>query len=155
MSAYTHIFVEKQGAFIEISCTGRSSMLSKIFANYAPWEKIREVTYEDLQKIYSEQASELADCKHHLREQKRRINVIASFNNTVDEKMDAWRDLDEGIDEAKEAIAELEAALHTVDLLKDIAYNSQLAAKYDHATPVRIYAGTECGSDVTVEDIEK
>ena len=155
MSAYTHIFVEKQGAFIEISCTSRSCVLSQIFANYAPWEKIREVTYEDLQKIYSEQAGELRDLKQHLREQKKRISVIASFNNSIDEKMDAWRDLDEGIDEAKEAIAELEAALHTVDLLRDSAYNSQLAVKYDHAIPVRIYAGTECGSDVTVEDIEK
>lgn len=155
MSQYTHIFVEKQGAFIEISCTSRSCVLSQIFADYAPWEKIREVTYEDLQKIYSQQARELVDLKHRLHEQKKRIAVIASFNNSIDEKLDAWRDIDEGITENKDNIAELEAALCKIDLLKDIAYQSQLAVKYDHAIPVRIYAGCECGSDVTVEDIEK
>lgn len=153
MSEYTHIFLEKQNTFIEISCTSRNSALSELFADYAPWEKIREVTYDDLQNIYNQCSEELTNWKQHLTELEERIEVIAMFNNTIEEKLNAWSDVDERIDETKENIEDLENALNTVALLKHILYETN--SKYKPTAPVHVYAGLECGSVVTVEDIEK
>lgn len=151
MSQYTHIFLEKQNTFIEISCTGRNSALSELFADYAPWEKIREVTYDDLQNIYNQCSKELTNWKQNLTELEERIKVIATFNNSINEKLDAWSDIDVSLDETKEIIEEFESALRLVELLRDVLLNS----KYDSMAPVHVYAGCECGSAVTVEDIEK
>lgn len=154
MSQYTHIFLEKQHTFIEVSCTSRNCALSEMFQDYAPWEKIREVTYDDLQHIYDRYKGELSDWNQHRKDLEERIKVIATFNNTIDEKLDAWRDIDESLNETKETIEELESALNTVVLLKDVLYESQISSKYESTAPVHVYAGTECGSDVTVKDIE-
>lgn len=154
MSHYTHIFLEKQHTFIEVSCTSRNYALSEMFRDYAPWEKIREVTYYDLQCIYSQYNKELTNWKQHRKELEERINVIATFNNTIDEKLDAWRDIDESIEETKATINELESALNTLRLLQDILDESLINSKYESIAPVHIYAGTECGSNVTVKNIE-
>lgn len=153
MSQYTHIFLEKQHTFIEVSCTSRNCALSEMFSDYAPWEKIRKVTYDDLQHIYDRYKGELSDWNQHRKDLEERIKVIATFNNTIDEKLDAWRDIDESLNETKETIDELESALNTVVLLKDVLYESQISSKYESTAPVHVYAGTECGSDVTIEDI--
>lgn len=154
MSQYTYIFLEKQNTFIEVSCTSRNSALSDLFGDYAPWEHIREVTYDDLQHIYEVASSILTNQKQYQKELEERIKVVATFNNSIDEKLDAWSDIDMSIDEAKEIIEELENAQYLVGLLQHIIYESRMNLKYDSTAPVHVYAGCECGSAVTVNDIE-
>lgn len=154
MSEYTHIFLEKEGTFIEVSCTSRSAAISEMFEDYAPWEKIREVTHEDLQQIYRQYNDELTKWKQHQKDLEERIKVIATFNNSVDEKLEAWHDIDGDINETKETIDQLEYALRIVTLLDDILDSSELNVKYERMAPVHIYVGRECGSKVTMDDIE-
>ena len=154
MSEYTHIFLEKEGTFIEISCTGRGSAISEMFDDYAPWEKIREITHEDLQQIYRQYNDELTKWKQNQKDLEERIKVIATFNNSVEEKLDALHDIDGDINETKETIDHLEHALNTVTLLDDILDSSELNVKYEQMAPVHIYVGRECGSKVTMDDIE-
>lgn len=154
MSQYTHIFLRKQDVFIEVSCTSRNSALSEMFSDYAPWERLREVTGEDLQCIYDTYNDELKNWRKHLKDLEERIKVIATFNNPVDEKLDAWRDVDASIDETKDTIEELAGALSTVILLREILDQSHLNSKYEQIAPVQVYAGCECGSDPTPDMIE-
>ncbi len=154
MSEYTHIFLEKEGTFIEVSCTCRGNAISEMFDEYAPWEKIREITHEDLQQIYRQYNDELTKWKQHQKDLEERIKVIAAFNNSVDEKLEALHDNDESINETKETIDQLEYALSTVTLLDDILDGSERNVKYEQMAPVHIYAGRECGSNVTMDDVE-
>lgn len=154
MSQYTHIFLEKQNTFIEVSCTSRGCVLSEIFQGYAPWEKIKEVTYEDLHRIYSAYSDTLEKWNNQLDELNERIKFIATFNNSMEEKLDAWNDIDESINETKKDIEELESALRLVKLLEDVLDESRMNSKYEETAPVHVYAGCECGSNVTFKDIE-
>lgn len=154
MSQYTHIFLEKQNTFIEVSCTCRGCALSEMFDEYAPWEKVREVTYEDLQHIYGEYEGHLKEWHEYLDKLNDRAKLIATFNNSVEEKMDALHDIDESRDEVRETVSELESALHLVGVLKDVLHAAQMNSEYEETAPVHVYAGCECGSNVTFKDVE-
>lgn len=148
MSQYTHIFLEKQNTFIEVSCTGRSHALSEMFYDYAPWEKIRLMTPDQLSSIYREYTDNLKRWHDHRNELTKRVEAIATFNNSIEDKMEAWNDLRDEIAEVDETIEELNAALIVLNQLRIIVSDSATDV------PVHVYVGVECGSDVTVNDIE-
>ena len=150
MSMYTHIFLRKGDEFLEVSCTGRSSALSEMLEHYAPWEKVRLLTVKDLTDINREYTDELNKWKKYITDQQARKALIASFNNSVEDKMEAIRDCDDSIAEATETVDELSYALMQIRWLISIAED----ADGEYGNRIQIYAGTECGGEITPDMIE-
>lgn len=150
MSQYTHIFLEKQNTFIEVSCTGRSHVLSEMFYDYAPWEKVHLMTFDQLSSIYHKYANNLKDWHDHRDELSKRVEIIATCNNSIEDKMEAWNDLRDEIADVDETIEALNAALVLLNQLRIIVSDSAQSSQ----VPIHVYVGVECGSDVTVDDVE-
>ena len=147
MSQYTHIFLRKGDTFMEISCTSRSCALSEMLEHYAPCEKIRQLTVSDLDSIIEECDKNLGQWHDYLQRINERKALIATFNNSVEDKIAALSDCDESIEEVGETVDELSWATNQFRWIKEIVDD-----KYRGVTA---YAGVECGSDVTVDDIQK
>ena len=77
--------------------------------------------------------------------------LIASFNNTVDEKMDALQDNAECIKEYEEELEDERRALYTIVALIDIIESIRFNKEWDK--DVYIYGGIEVGDDITAEDV--
>ena len=150
MSMYTHIFLRKGDEFLEVSCTGRGSALSEMLEHYAPWEKVRLLTIKDLTDINREYTDELNKWKKYITDQQARKALIASFNNGVEDKMEAIQDCDAAIEETAETIDELSYALMQIQWLINIAED----ADGEYGNRIQIYAGTECGGEITPDMIE-
>lgn len=142
MSQYTHIFLNKGQEFIEVSCMGRSSALSEIFGEFAPWEKIRRLSTGQLHRLYQEYKGEYKKWAQHKEKTEARKALVATFNNSVDEKMTEIRQYDESLDEIDETMEELQYALMQVSWLTDISESGAAS----------VWVGCECGSDVTYKD---
>lgn len=150
MSMYTHIFLRKGDEFLEVSCTGRNSALSEMLEHYAPWEKVRLLTVKDLTDINRKYTDELNKWKKYIDDQQARKALIASFNNSVEDKMEAVHDCDAAIEDTTETIDELSYALMQIQWLINIAED----ADGEYGNHIQIYAGTECGGEITPDMIE-
>lgn len=142
MSQYTSIFLQKGETFIEVSCTSRNNALSEMFANLAPWEKIRELSKADLDAIYSEYKEDLNRWREYRKNTEERKKLIATFNNSVEDKMEAIQECDNSIEETTETIEDLECALARVAWFSEIIWDGA----------ANVWVGCECGSNVTFED---
>lgn len=151
MSMYTHIFLRKGNEFLEVSCTGRSSALSEMLEHYAPWEKVRLLTIKDLKDIYEQYTNELDKWKDYIAKQQAQRSLIASFNNSVEDKIEAIQDCNASIDEVSETVDELSYALMQIRWLISIAED----ADGEYGNHIQIYVGIECGGEITPDMIEE
>ena len=141
MSQYTHVFARKYDTFIELSCYCRGSYIADALQDYAPWEKIRLLTKEDVDSIIDNLKLSKENYKESVHRHKDAIATISQFNNTVGEKAEAIREEQEYMEECQQELDDVEAALMFIYFIQDVNAD--------------IYVGCECGSDVTVGDIEK
>ena len=142
MSQYTHVFLHKGKEFIEVSCTGRSACISEMFRGIAPWEKIRHITTEQLNEIYDDYKGEYTKWEKYLAQLDQKKALVATFNNSVNEKMAQLNDINESIEETKDTMDELRAALARVLWLYEISQDGAAT----------VWVGVECGSDVSEKD---
>lgn len=140
MSQYTYIFLHKGQEYLEVSCTGRSAALSEMFSEYAPWEKIHYMPVEELTEVYRTYRGELNKWKEYIQKKEAEKALIATFNNTAEDKMELIYDCNESIAEVTETIEELTEALAQVAMLISIADSSD--------NGVSVFVGCECGSEV-------
>ena len=146
MSQYLHIFVNKDNMFIPIKWSGRSGAMYEMLEHYAPYEKIAQVTAGELHDVYSTYEREVHKWTDHIAQLHKDIELIASFGNSVDDKLEAINDKKDAIEESENILRELQRALAQLDLLIDIAEDS--------IAGVRIYVGIACGDNVTINDVE-
>lgn len=141
MSQYTEIFVRKNDTFIEISSTGRGSILSEMFESYVVWEKIKLVSKERLKDIYNEYKENLEKWRGRIDELQEMITRIQGMNNSLEDKLTAINDYEDMIEDDQDRIEAIEYGLNVLTLLQNLD------------DEVDVYVGLECGPDVTVEDV--
>ncbi len=139
MSSYVHVFARKDETFVDLLCYSRSSELYQALDPYAPYAKIAPLTCEQITEAKDELEDRLAIAHEFDDADKELITQIGSWTNTVDEKLEAIDRIQRSIAERKEEMDELEATIHILEFL--------LCVEAD------LYAGVECGSDVSVKDI--
>lgn len=144
MSAYISFFIRsKNDEFIEFSVVSRNNQVFQHAQYWVNYGRIAQVNLNKIDSAISDIHDELGDCfdTQELYEQK--IKDVASFNNSVDEKLEALHEYRKDIIEIDEEIKGLMAAVQFFNFLKDMIEQN-----------CRIYVGYECGPDVTVNDID-
>ena len=151
MSQYMSFFIRRDSDnFVPLFTFSRSSALYQQFDYTVPYEKVRALSYSELEKYLGKCESYIVKLKDSIRKANEKKTLIASFNNPVDEKVEALNEVEYDIREAEDSIREVERAYYSIlaliDIVDEIAYNPA----YDKDK--YIYAGIEV-CDPTSEDV--
>lgn len=158
MSQYTHIFVRSdEDEFIPICCTRRGSVTYDTFGDYAPYGKIAPVTEDTLSRIRDDINNRLKEYQDGIDRHNRKIELITQMAGvSIEDKVDHINDDMNAIDECKEDMKQLEMANNYASFLADIIDEKGDSVRYygGRDVPV-IYIGIECGSNVTLNDVQE
>lgn len=146
MSEYAHFFLRHNDEFIPLGTYSRSTFTFETVHRYAPWEKIRVITTQVLDNFIEETKDYIQECEKRRQNYEQRKQLIATFNNSIDEKMEVIHDCDESIEELTDLINE---AVDTRALLWFFRYRMIPASDNPNN---RLYVGLEI-SKPTMEDI--
>lgn len=158
MSQYIHFFVRSTDRLLPILTTSRSSSIYHFFSDYAPYEKARALSMQELQNIYEEINTQIDEWIHRIEEECTNLQLIASFNNSVEDKIEALESARDSIRECEESVNEMKEALAFTNFLMDI-YEEAEATQYEDETarldPTKyLYFGIECGTP-SIAEIEE
>ena len=153
MSQYINFFIRKQIkdeiAFIPIGSFSRSCYIYKAITD-APYEKIRPLKYEELNDIIRELHASKREYEDDIKNIEHTItNMIPSFNNSIEEKMQEIQQQRGYIADISEDIVDIQFSIGYFRALQEIIYdNSNSSSSRDDI----IYYGVEIGSP-TEEDV--
>lgn len=120
MSAYIQFFIRHEDTFLPIGIFSRNNAIYQVFDGIAVWEKIRpigEPILNDAEKIAK---GFIHENEKALAQAEEEQNLIVKFNNSVEDKLEAYGDYRDYIIEIKNNIKDLEAALQYLWFLRDI-----------------------------------
>lgn len=152
MSAYIHFFIRIEDKFYPIATYSRNSQVFELMHS-APYEHIRVLNSEALSN-YGVEAREILD-EWNVRKRKyeKRKELIATFNNSVEEKMEMIHNSDEAIEEIEYEISEAKSVIRFIyfleNIIKEVDYDTPEGIDKDNY----LYYGIECYRP-TAEDIE-
>lgn len=146
MSEYAHFFIRHKNEFIPLGTYGRSTFTFDTVHHYAPWEKIKVVTTQVLDNFIQDANEYIQECEKRRQNYEQRKQLIATFNNSINEKMDVIHDCDESIEELTDLINE---AVDTCALFRFFRYRIVTASDNPNDC---LYVGLEI-SKPTLEDV--
>ena len=140
MSAYIQFFIRHEDTFLPIGVFSRNNVIYQVFDDIAPWEKLRPISEMHLNDVDNIIKSLIKEGEDALAREAEERKLIASFNNSVEEKLMALESHDEFVREVKDDIKNAEAAQRYVwtlmDILESIEYTDFNKQPY-------IYVGVE------------
>lgn len=158
MSQYIHFFVRSTDRLLPIYTTSNYSPIYHFFNDYAPYEKARALSIQELQNIREEIDIRIGEWTRRIEDERTNLQLIASFNNSVEDKIEALETARDFIGENEEYISEMKEALAFTSFLINI-YNEADDTKYEDETarldPTKyLYFGIECGTP-SIAEIEE
>ena len=158
MSQYIHFFVRSTDRLLPIRTASRSSAIYQFFSDYAPYGKARALSIHELQNIREEINAQIDEWMQRIEESRANLQLIASFNNSIEDKIEALETARDSIRENEEYVNEMKEALAFTYFLMDI-YNEADDTKYEDETarldPTKyLYFGIECGTP-SIAEIEE
>ena len=159
MSQYIHFFIRSTDKLLPIHTTSSYSSIYRFFGDYAPYEKVRALSMHELKEIREEISAEVDEWMQRIEESRANLQMIASFNNSVEDKIEALesarnsiRENEESVNEMKEALAFTYFLMNICDEAEDTQYYDKEEAKID---PTKyLYFGIECGTP-SIAEIEE
>lgn len=158
MSQYIHFFVRSTDKLLPIRTDSRSSPIYHFFSDYAPYEKARALSIHELKEIHEEISIRIDEWTRRIEEDRTNLQLIASFNNSVEDKIEVLKSARNAIRENEEYVNEMKEALAFTYFLMDM-YNEADGTKYEDETarldPTKyLYFGIECGTP-SITEIEE
>lgn len=154
MSQYISFYVRsKHDDFIGLGDYSRSNPIYQLTdrAINVPYEHIRVLTTNDLRDMEDEANLERDSINANIAKYRGYITDIATFNNSLDEKMERVAEYQDLIEECTEELRKVELAAHYFQFLDAIIETNDF-----NGIPMDkcVYCGMEI-SDPTIDDIEK
>ena len=143
MSAYIQFFIRSNDNFIPIGYYSRNNTIYEYFQSYAPWDAITVIGRDLLIDISQTIAKDRNLLNKNIDDAKKEKQLIASFNNSVEDKLIAIAEYNQMIAAYEQELKELTFADCFVCVLDDILSNNGNDC---------IYIGIEVGLP-TVSDI--
>lgn len=158
MSQYIHFFVRSTDKLLPIRTDSRSSPIYHFYSDYAPYEKACALSMQELQEIREEISIRIDEWTHHIEEVRTNLQLIASFNNSIKDKIEVLKSARDSIRENEEYVNEMKEALAFTYFLMGM-YNEADGTKYEDETarldPTKyLYFGIECGTP-SIAEIEE
>ena len=158
MSQYMHFFVRSTDRLLPIHTVTHSSSIYRFFNDYAPYEKARALSMQELKEIREEINTRIDEWTHRIEEDRTNLQLIASFNNSIEDKIEALESARDSIRENEEYVNEMKEALAFTYFLMGM-YNEADDTKYEDETarldPTKyLYFGIECGTP-SIAEIEE
>ena len=158
MSQYIHFFIRSTDRLLPIYTSSNHSSVYRFFGDYAPYEKARALSMQELKDIREEISIRIDEWTRRIEEVRTNLQLIASFNNSIEDKIEALETARDFIRENEEYISEMKEALAFTYFLIDI-YNEADDTKYEDETarldPTKyLYFGIECGTP-SIAEIEE
>lgn len=148
MSAYVDFFIRYGDDFIPIADHSRNSMIFSIINYSIPYKKIRAITLQNLNKFIDIATGKIEEYNRKIYKEKEQIKFVATFNNSIDEKLEIITQYEEGIEEYTQSIEECTYAKNFFNFLSELIEARNQAININEY----IYAGIEIGRP-TIEDI--
>lgn len=143
MSQYVNFFIRHGNDLLSIADYSRSSTLYGVMQD-APYEKLREYSYEELQlKISELNASKSAYLKQ-ITHCHQRIKIICEMNDPIADKLDMVASIDNDIEEIQQEIDAIDRQAIELDFIANLMYQGYF-----------IYAGIEVGEPTLQDIVEK
>lgn len=150
MSAYIQFFVKaNDDLFIPIGTFCRSHILYTICTN-APWEAVAAVTPNQIHDWLDAVEGNIGVTKDHITQYQEQIRAIASFNDSIDDKLEAIHETQSYIEEENDDLLRYDAAIAFLNVLLTIID----ANRYEDDVDINhlLYYGIEV-SKPTAKDI--
>ena len=138
MSQYVNFFARHDKEFVPIASYSRSTEAYK--AVNAPYESLREIKEDELREIAERLRIAKNFAKTQIDRENRKIKLIFSANNSLDDKLDAVEKIQETIKEYEEESSALAAFATEFIFMANMTYDNT------------IYVGIEI-DEPTEEDI--
>lgn len=156
MSQYIHFFTRVNNIFIPISTFPRDSAVYHVFSA-APYEKIEKLTLDDIKRAADALENDCRYWDEQLQKNEHRKNIIATFNNSAEEKLKAIEDCEQEhqnlIQFADEAQYGLNFCVFLLDMLDEFEGYAEHQKDQTKNCP-ELYYGVEIGYP-TVDDIKE
>ena len=158
MSQNMCFFIRSTDRLLPIHSASHSSSIYRFFSDYAPYEKARALSMQELQEIREEISIRIDEWTHRIEEDRTNLQLIASFNNSIEDKIEALETARDFIRENEESVNEMKEALAFTYFLMGM-YNEADDTKYEDETarldPTKyLYFGIECGTP-SIAEIEE
>ena len=114
MSKNIYFYIRHNDEFLPILSIDRSNALYQVFANYVPYGQISAINDATLRSVEKELNEKISNYKKIIEKYRNENNTIVSFNNSIEEKLEAMRTNSLAIDELQDEIDELYTTLHYV-----------------------------------------
>ena len=154
MSEYMSFFIRRDVEnFVPLFTFSRNCVIYEILRYSVPYGKISPLSYHTLENKSNECERRIKDTEDRIKRCEEERALIASFNNSVEEKMEALADNAQWLGEIKDNLEEERRALYTIIALIDIVEEIRFNDAWDKDK--YIYAGIEVCSPTTKDVIEK
>ena len=150
MSQYLELYVKsKEDNFTYLDAFSRSTFMYRLLNEDigAPYEKVQKMTKVRLQEAIEAGTGYLQNIVDRKKKHEDTLQLISSFNNSVDEKMEAIYEHQEYLEEYDESIVEMEWTMNYLRVL----LNMVNTMSYEGSN-TGLYYGIEVGSP-TIDDI--
>lgn len=150
MSAYIQFFIKaNDDLFIPIGTFCRSHILYTICTN-APWEAVAAVTPNQIHNWLDSVEGSIGVTKDRIAKYQEQMRAIATFNDSIDEKLEAIHEIQSYIEEENDDLLRYDAAIAYLNTLLTIID----ANRYEDGVDINqlLYYGVEV-SKPTAKDI--
>lgn len=120
MSAYIQFFIRHEDTFLPIGTFSRNNAIYQVFDGIAIWTKIRPIGEPMLNDAENIVKGFIHENEKALAQAEEEQNLIAKFNNSIEDKLEVYGDYRDYINETKNNIKDLEAAQQYLWFLRDI-----------------------------------
>lgn len=151
MSEYIHFFVRTGDSFCPIATYCRSSQVFQLMRR-APYEHITVLSKETLMEFRIDAMQQLNSLLTEKGNYETKKQLIASFNNTVEEKIEAMKEYDLDISELNCDINDATNVVNFIDFLNNIIEEVQYESYMGIDRNRYLYYGRECYRP-TVQDV--
>jgi len=120
MSAYTNFYIKNGEDYIAIGSYSRNSYVAIAFDREAPWDEGRVLTPNIIKVVRASVKDSIQLAKDNITALRERKKDVATFENTVDEKIDALQNIDSDINRWEEEVDSYTWVMNYCQFLEDI-----------------------------------
>ena len=106
MSQYLNMYFKIGDNYLSAGNFSRNSKMYELFVNFVPYENLLNITKTRINFLIDEMSQEVQSTKEEYDKNEKKKALIATFNNSVDDKISAINYIDETMSYLKEKIVE-------------------------------------------------